>query len=273
MSGEGTTPGTNPSSMSNNFNYIPDLELDDQIIHCWAGISNAMHTGNEKLFRSRKHTTDIIQSGKYTNLLRDFQPILKDWWKEFERFRLPTFIRHILTIEYEYVRIYINSLSLQAVVERCTSNAGNTAAPQHCRPQTQNYYGKLPLGQIGGFGAADQEYVKEVVDGSRNLAAHRCGRPAAWRLSQARPRADLLPHHQRCHVPPQDLRPGRPQVGRGDVHLAHGRHRQRAPQLRRRRRAPRHPLRRPPRVAHKPAPEPLHPRAAAAVVAAGSFFG
>jgi hypothetical protein len=173
----GATPGTNPSSMSNAFNYIPDLELDDQIIHCWGGISNAMQQGNEKLFRSRKHTTDIIQSGKYTTLLKEIQPLLRDWWKEFELFRLPPFIRHVLTIEYEYVRIYVNSLSLQAVVERCTSYAGNAAsthsgqggqAPQ-LSPQTQSYYGKLPLGQIGGFGAEDQEYVKEVVDGCRNL--------------------------------------------------------------------------------------------------------
>lgn len=175
---EGTTPGTNPSSISNAFNYIPDLELDDQIIHCWAGISNAMHIGNEKLFRSRKHTTDIIQSGRYINLLKDFQPMLKEWWKEFERFPLPPYIRHILTIEYEYVRIYVNSLALQAVVERCTSNAGGGSAPggsvsghsaPQLSPQTQNYYGKLPLGQLGGFGAEDQEYVKEVVNGSRNL--------------------------------------------------------------------------------------------------------
>uniref|UniRef100_L2FVR3 Fungal zn binuclear cluster domain containing protein n=1 Tax=Colletotrichum fructicola (strain Nara gc5) TaxID=1213859 RepID=L2FVR3_COLFN len=156
---EGTTPGTNPSSLSNAFNYIPDLELDDQIIHCWAGISNAMHIGNEKFFRSRKHTTDIIQSGKR-----------------------PPYIRHILTIEYEYVRIYVNSLSLQAVVERCTNNAGNTAHAGHgahgnhnagsaaqLSPQTQNYFGKLPLGQLGGFGATDQEYIKEVISGSRNL--------------------------------------------------------------------------------------------------------
>ncbi|KAK4137185.1 hypothetical protein BT67DRAFT_371129 [Trichocladium antarcticum] len=175
---EGTTPGTNPSSLSNGFNYIPDLELDDQIIHCWAGISNAMHLGNEKLFRSRKHTTEIIQSGKYIELLKDFQPMLKDWWNQFERFRLPPYIRHILTIEYEYVRIYINSLSLQAVVERCTSNAGGGSGPggsvsghsgPHLSPQTQNYYGRLPLGQLGGFGAEDQEYVREVVNGSRNL--------------------------------------------------------------------------------------------------------
>ncbi|OBR13228.1 Fungal zn binuclear cluster domain containing protein [Colletotrichum higginsianum IMI 349063] len=173
---EGTTPGTNPSSMSNAFNYIPDLELDDQIIHCWAGISNAMHIGNEKLFRSRKHTTDIIQSGKYTEMLKDFQPLLQDWWKEFERYRLPPYIRHILTIEYEYVRIYVNSLSLQAVVERCTNNAGHTAHGNHnagsaaqLSPQTQNYFGKLPLGQLGGFGASDQEYIKEVISGCRNL--------------------------------------------------------------------------------------------------------
>ncbi|KAI5457706.1 hypothetical protein BGZ63DRAFT_427740 [Mariannaea sp. PMI_226] len=180
---EGTTPGTNPSSMSNAFNYVPDLELDDQIIQCWAGISNAMHLGNEKLFRSRKHTTQIIQSGKYIDLLRDFVPLLRDWWREFELFRLPQFIRHILTIEYEYVRIYINSLSLQAVVERCTNhanNAGNGSGAGHngpqaagghqqLSPQTMINFGKLPLGQLGGFTAHDQEYIREVVEGSRNL--------------------------------------------------------------------------------------------------------
>lgn len=177
-SADEATPGTNPSSLSNTFNYIPDLELDDQIIHCWAGVSNVMQVGNERLFRSRKHTTDIIQSGKYVMLLRDFQPMLKEWWNQFERFRMPPYIRHILTIEYEYVRIYINSLSLQAVVERCTSNAGGgsgaggsapgQSGPQ-LSPQTQNYYGMLPLGRLGGFSADDQEYVKEVVNGSRNL--------------------------------------------------------------------------------------------------------
>ncbi|GAO17537.1 hypothetical protein UVI_02003050 [Ustilaginoidea virens] len=192
MSNEGNTPST--ASMVNGFNYVPDLELDDQIIHCWAGISNAMHIGNEKLFRSRKYTTEIIQSGRYVELLRDFSPLLKDWYREFELFRLPPFIRHILTIEYEYVRIYVNSLSLQAVVERCTSNAGHTAngsngngngngaggggggdrgqaagGPAQLSPQTMINYGKLPLGQLGGFTIHDQEYVREVVDGCRNL--------------------------------------------------------------------------------------------------------
>ncbi|KKF94078.1 hypothetical protein CFO_g3567 [Ceratocystis platani] len=132
---------------------------------------------------SRQHTTEIIQSGQYIELLREFQPMLYSWWKEFDRFRLPPYIRHILTIEYEYVRIYINSLSLQAVVERCTNHAANATAGNHdaptntegdnaipqLSPQTQNYYGKLPLGQLGGFTQEDQTYIREVVDGCRNL--------------------------------------------------------------------------------------------------------
>ncbi|KAI2638245.1 hypothetical protein GGS21DRAFT_510320 [Xylaria nigripes] len=179
---EGTTPGTNPSVASNTFSYVPDVELDDQIIQCWVGVSNAMHLGNERLFRSRKHTTEIIQSGSYTRLLKEFQPILKEWWEEFERFHLPEFIHHILTIEYEYVRIYVNSLALQAVVERCTTNAtGASSNPDgshgirgvngnaELSPQTQNYLGNLPIGHLGRFGTEDQEYVKEVVSGCRNL--------------------------------------------------------------------------------------------------------
>lgn len=175
---EGNTPGTNVSNLS-NINYVPDIELDDQIIHCWVGISTAMHNGNQKLFRSHKHTTHIIQSGEYTTELQKFQPILKEWWKTFEQIRMPTFIRHILTIEYEYVRIYVNSLALQAVVERSTANAGNphntlanfnsTMGLAPTQTQTQNLLGALPLGTLGGFGAEDQEFIKEVVNGCRNL--------------------------------------------------------------------------------------------------------
>ncbi|KAM3084475.1 zinc finger transcriptional activator [Clarireedia jacksonii] len=170
----GKTPETN-TTVTIGFNYIPDLEMDDRIIHCWAGISNAMRIGNEKLFKSRQYTTMIIQDGSYTDLLKDFQPMLSSWKREFDRFQLPLYIQHILSIEYEYVRIYVNSLSLQAVVERCTSNATNRSSTTNgptasaMSPETQNYFGKLPLARIGGFGAADQGYVREVVEGCRNL--------------------------------------------------------------------------------------------------------
>ena len=161
-SADGNTPNTNASLLA-SFNYIPDLELDDQIIHCWAGITTAMGAGNDKIFRSRKYTTDIITTGKYLDLLAEFQPILATWKRTFVSYPLPQYIRHILTIEYEYVRIYVNSLSLQAVVERCTNNVATT---ENRHP---NFLNQIPLTLYGGFTTRDQEYVREVVDGSRNL--------------------------------------------------------------------------------------------------------
>ncbi|KAJ2893033.1 hypothetical protein MKZ38_009126 [Zalerion maritima] len=173
---EGTTPGTSQSVVSNSFNYIPDLGLDDAIIHCWAGISNLMHVGNEKLFRSRQLTSSIIQNRNYLTLLKEFLPLLNDWYFEFERYKLPPYIRCILSIEYEYVRIYVNSLSLQAVVERCANNTGFAAqggnvatSAAQLSPQTQHYFGTLSLAQLGGVTSEDQECIREVVDGSRNL--------------------------------------------------------------------------------------------------------
>ncbi|EKD20435.1 c6 zinc finger domain containing protein [Drepanopeziza brunnea f. sp. 'multigermtubi' MB_m1] len=179
---DGKTPETN-TTVSTGFNYIPNLELDDQIIHCWAGISNAMRIGNDKLFKSRQHTTRIINDSTYIELLKDFQPMLRAWMTEFQRFKLPQYIGCILQIEYQYVRIYVNSLSLQAVVERCSTEAGNrilTTGHQDNRTATgldsatltenqQTYYGKLPLSTFGSYTSADQDYVKEVVDGSREL--------------------------------------------------------------------------------------------------------
>lgn len=44
-------------------------------------------------------------------------------------------MRHILTIEFEYTRVYLNSLALQAVVERCT---------QQTPKQSQSHSFNLP---------------------------------------------------------------------------------------------------------------------------------
>ncbi len=162
---DGNTPGTN-TSIINSFSYIPDLELDDQIIHCWAGITTVMRAGNDKIFRSRKYTTDIITSGNYLDLLAEFQPILAKWKESFDNYNLPQYIRHILAIEYEYVRIYINSLSLQAVVERSTNHAAAGVGRDKASP---NFLNKIPMTLYGGFTPQDSHYVSQVISGSRNL--------------------------------------------------------------------------------------------------------
>lgn len=78
-------------------------------------------------------------------------------------------MHEILAIEYEYSRVYINSLALQAVVERCVTNthtASTTNAP--------NGLGSIPSGAIPPqmlvrWYGDDRHFIREVVDGCRNV--------------------------------------------------------------------------------------------------------
>lgn len=88
-------------------------------------------------------------------------------------------MRHILIIEYEYSRVYLNSLALQAVVERCTHNtpmqayaqpAGTT--PAAVPPRAATYKpdgGAIPLSTIMKWYGNDRYYIAEVIDASRTL--------------------------------------------------------------------------------------------------------
>jgi hypothetical protein len=91
---------------------------------------------------------------------------------------VPDYIRYILRIEYEYVRVYINSLALQAVVERCTntqapvSESTETNGPRSATPNANGAGGRDRHPSVAFshlMVVQDQEYIYQVVDASRNL--------------------------------------------------------------------------------------------------------
>ncbi|PGH17447.1 hypothetical protein AJ80_04817 [Polytolypa hystricis UAMH7299] len=99
-------------------------------IRCWVGVASLMKRGNELLFPSRERTREIIKNGEYLDTLRRLNPILREWQQDFDRAKLSKPMRSILSIEYCYVRVYINSVALPAVVENLAKNADSgTAIP------------------------------------------------------------------------------------------------------------------------------------------------
>jgi hypothetical protein len=82
-----------------------------------------------------------------------------------------------LIIEFEYTRVYLNSLALQAVVERCT----NKTPPQtHARPNGMSNGTEgngangdngnaIPFSTLSKWYANDRHYINEVIDASRNV--------------------------------------------------------------------------------------------------------
>ncbi|KZF26948.1 hypothetical protein L228DRAFT_235952 [Xylona heveae TC161] len=130
---------------------------EDCIDYCWIELASLMQTGNEMLFSSVEHTRNIIRNGQYVERLEYFQPRLQAWRNEFLNLDIPIFIRHILEIEYGYVRVYINSLALQAVIERFTNAKEHSEAENNDSSSLTTLY------------ANNEYYIHEVVEGSRGV--------------------------------------------------------------------------------------------------------
>ena len=90
---------------------------------------------------------------------------------------VPSLMGHILSIEYEYSRVYLNSLALQAVVERCTNATPvpRPAYPNHSNAQNGNGNSPraegpaIPPTTLMKWYGDDRKYINEVIDGCRNI--------------------------------------------------------------------------------------------------------
>ncbi|KAF1999914.1 hypothetical protein P154DRAFT_211406 [Amniculicola lignicola CBS 123094] len=160
--------GPYESVATQNRHAVQDLVLD-----FWNRIAKIMEMGNHKLFANRRQTRELLKSGRYEELLREFQTPLMDWKRCFDQARdVPTQLRHVLIIEFEYTRVYLNSLALQAVVERCTHN---TPLQSHAQPNgattssSSRDGGAIPFSTLTKWYGNDRYYIKEVIDACRNV--------------------------------------------------------------------------------------------------------
>ncbi|KAF1846933.1 uncharacterized protein K460DRAFT_50530 [Cucurbitaria berberidis CBS 394.84] len=149
--------------------------VQDLVLDFWQRIAKVMEIGNLKLFSNRRKTRELLKSGTYEAMLKSFQGPLTEWKACFERApQVPTQLRHVLIIEFEYTRVYLNSLALQAVVERCTHN---TPLQTHAQPNGLNGRaangnddgGAIPFSTLVKWYANDRHYINEVIDASRTV--------------------------------------------------------------------------------------------------------
>ena len=151
--------------------------IQDTILHFWLRMASLMREGNQKIFANKSFTRDLIKNGDYKAALDGIRPALHEWRRDFDRCpSIPKYMRHILEIEYEYCRVYINALALQAVAERCANEhplqiidppvelarsavtTNGVRADIAIAPQTLAKW-------LGG----DRTYIQEVGDAARNL--------------------------------------------------------------------------------------------------------
>ncbi|KIW64770.1 hypothetical protein PV04_09680 [Phialophora macrospora] len=85
----------------------------------WVHIARIMNQANREIFSSHQFTRELTASGRYKDSIATFMPLLHNWKNEIEglKVHIHPIMQCILLMEYEYARLYINSLGLQKVVE------------------------------------------------------------------------------------------------------------------------------------------------------------
>ncbi|CAD6567272.1 MAG: hypothetical protein ASARMPREDX12_000176 [Alectoria sarmentosa] len=137
----------------------------DKTQQSWLELMIVMKDCNDRLFSSKDQTTKLVQNEAYIVQLHQLQPLLHSWLRKFNA--LDLYPRIILSIEYHYITLYINSLALQAVMEHWASKAN--PLPQGESPQS-------PVSTMSSSYASlynrNEPYIREVIDSSRTLLRH-----------------------------------------------------------------------------------------------------
>ncbi|KJK68591.1 Zn2-Cys6 binuclear cluster domain protein [Aspergillus parasiticus SU-1] len=139
----------------------------DKMHDCWIGITKIMYQSNQLLFASNEQTSELIRSGRYRDQIDRFQPFLREWRQNIDTLDLAPPMRMLLMIEYEYTRLYVNSLALQAVVDRWTTMSNE--ATQNARPGSGATSANSWFNALMELYRVNEQYIQEVVDASRRI--------------------------------------------------------------------------------------------------------
>lgn len=144
----------------------------------WLHIAGIMYQANQRIFPSREFTRDLISSGQYVASIAEFNPLLKSWKEKFDRIssQLTPVMASLLTMEYQYARLYINSLALQKVVESWVKiSKENTATTEHDRNAKAGVgvaaagSGAVSFSMLFDIFKPNKEYIEEVADAAGTL--------------------------------------------------------------------------------------------------------
>ncbi|KAH7073944.1 hypothetical protein BKA63DRAFT_44711 [Paraphoma chrysanthemicola] len=137
------------------------VEQWQSFMSAWVELTKLARSVSDTIYPSAATTRSLLRTGRYIGLLEHFQPLLTSWRKKYlDPCKLKVGLHDMLHIEYQYVRIYTNSLGMQAVVERTLAETDPDV------PQEDNLSFNLE--------PRDYDFIQEVVDGSCQILQKVC---------------------------------------------------------------------------------------------------
>lgn len=142
-------------------NIAPGEYSVDLMQSCWLDIARLMNRANRDVFSSAQFTRALTSSGNYKGAIKQFEPLLSHWKNVFEKAKayIHPVMRHILTMEYHYSRLYLNSLGLQKVVETWVESGSNQGKATLAKVIEEN---RVYIGEVTDAALA---ILREVTEG------------------------------------------------------------------------------------------------------------
>lgn len=129
----------------------------DRLITLWIEITKLRKATTDMCFPSKSSTRTLIGAGRYSSILDHFRPLLAKWQHDYNDFQpraLQQSSKLMVFLDYAFVRMYTNSLAIQAVVERAKTKMPVTALDYEFLMKDNHH---------------DYLFIQEVVDSCRSV--------------------------------------------------------------------------------------------------------
>ncbi|KAI1926049.1 hypothetical protein LOZ12_000524 [Ophidiomyces ophidiicola] len=137
----------------------PSLQAGDEwhsFMNSWIELTKLSKSVTDTFFPSASLTRQQFHSGRYIGLLDHFRPLLSQWrQKHLDTRNLSLPFRDMIFIEYQFARVYTNSIGMQAVVERLLAESDPDSVLDEVRQTNVD--------------DIDYEFIQEVIDGSCHI--------------------------------------------------------------------------------------------------------
>ncbi|GKZ27181.1 hypothetical protein AbraIFM66951_001780 [Aspergillus brasiliensis] len=149
-------PSLQPRPENDNEDYASWLQASMELIQI-------LHNAHAILYSSKERTLAMVYEGNYARYLDDFRTSATIWHSTWGNLAVSTKVKTTLLITYEYICLYTNAFSFQAVLTRAS----------HPRPSSnENEQSKRPFADIlskGIMSSPDGRYIFDAISAAMNL--------------------------------------------------------------------------------------------------------
>lgn len=153
-------PSLQPRPETNNEDYASVLQGTTELIQI-------LHNAHAILYASKDRTLAMIYDGQYSRYLDDFRAAARTWHSAWSNIAVSSKVQTTLLIMYEYICLYTNAFSFQAVITRAADPRMSSHKEQQQRQQSRKPFAELL--SHGIMSSPDGRFIFDAFSAARNL--------------------------------------------------------------------------------------------------------